>query len=82
MSESFGCFSLSGQVNSARPSVTRDIDQISVSVNLSVTRDYRIDRNGTVWLHLAATLRHGDGEGGGDRCSVTSDFVGLLRDSS
>ena len=48
MSESFGCFSLSGQVNSARPSVTRDIDQISVSVNLSVTHDYRIDRNGTV----------------------------------
>jgi hypothetical protein len=30
--------------------VTRDIDQISVSVGPAVTRDYRIDRNGTVCL--------------------------------
>src|SRR5882762_2265257 len=28
--------------------VTRDIDQISVSADPAVTRDYRIDRNGTV----------------------------------
>ena len=29
--------------------VTRDIDQISVSVGPALTRDYRIDRNGTVY---------------------------------
>jgi len=34
--------------------VTHDIDQISVSVGPAMTRDYRIDQNGTVhqWLFL------------------------------
>jgi hypothetical protein len=61
-------------------SVTRDINHISVSVGPAVTRDYRIDRNGTVIrFEVPALVRNEVNSVAAQRSTTPKIYIDLVR---